>query len=108
MLYYVGQRSLIFNARTFIYWFTIGILHALIVFLIPYFVYANSVMNKNAYNNDIWSFSVTSFTAVIFIVNLKLMVQERYFTWINLFSVFVLSFGVYFTYIWATNYTSFS
>ena len=65
-------------------------------------------MNANAWNNDIWTFSVTSFTAVIIIVTLKLMVTERYFTWVNLVSIFVLSLGIYFCYIWASNFTGFS
>lgn len=55
-----------------------------------------------------WVFSIASFTAVIFIVSLKLMVTSRYFTWFNMISIFFLSLGIYFTYVWASNYTGFS
>lgn len=59
-------------------------------------------------NNDMWAFSISSFTAVIFIVTFRLMLTSRYFTWINLFCIFFLSLGVYFTYVWGSNYTGFS
>ena len=35
------------------------------------------------------------------------MVNERYFTWVNLVSIF-LSLGVYFAYVWISNYLTFS
>ena len=85
-----------------------GIFSSLIVFLLPWEFYKNNVMHHTAENNDMWSFSVTSFTAVILVVTFKLMLWERYFTWINLFSIFVLSLMIYFLYIWASNYTGFS
>jgi len=55
-----------------------------------------------------WAFSVSSFTAVIFIVTLRLMLTSRYFTWLNLFCIFFMSLGIYFVYVWASNYTGFS
>ena len=55
-----------------------------------------------------WTFSVSSFTSVIFIVTIRLMVTSRYFTWINLVCIFLLSLGIYFVYIWGSNYTGFS
>lgn len=36
------------------------------------------------------------------------MVQERFFSWVNLFSIFVLSLLVYFVYVWGSNFTPFS
>jgi len=36
------------------------------------------------------------------------MVTSRYLTWINLFSIFILSLGVYIAYMWGSNYTGFS
>lgn len=55
-----------------------------------------------------WAFSVSSFTAVIFIVTFRLMLTSRYFTWLNLFCIFFMSLGIYFVYVWASNYTGFS
>ena len=65
-------------------------------------------MNANALNNDMWAFSVSSFTAVIFIVTFRLMITSRYFTWLNLVCIFFLSLGIYFVYVWGSNYTGFS
>jgi Phospholipid-translocating P-type ATPase C-terminal len=65
-------------------------------------------MTQSAQNNDMWAFSVSSFTAVIFIVTFRLMITSRYFTWLNLFCIFFLSLGIYFLYVWASNYTGFS
>jgi hypothetical protein len=65
-------------------------------------------MTENAQNNDMWAFSVSSFTSVIFIVTFRLMMTSRYFTWLNFFCIFFLSLGIYFLYVWASNYTGFS
>ena len=65
-------------------------------------------MTSNGLSNDMWAFSVSSFTAVIFIVTFRLMLTSRYFTWLNLFCIFFMSLGIYFVYVWASNYTGFS
>ena len=107
-LYYIGQRSVIFNNYTFLTWFFFGAAHSLVVFVIPLYAFKESILNENADNDDMWSFSVTSFTSVILIVTARIMVTSRYLTWINLVCIIFLSLGVYFCYIWATNYTGFS
>lgn len=66
-LYYTGQRSVIFNMRNFLIWISAGAFHSLVVFLLPYGIFGDIVLNENAHNSDIWSFSVASFTAVIFV-----------------------------------------
>jgi len=78
--------------------------HSLVVFLVPFFIFEETILEDDAFNNDFWSFSVTSFTAVIFIVTLKLMVFERFFTWINFVAIFLLSVGLYLGYVWLGNY----
>ena len=107
-LYYIGQRSVIFNGYTFLWWLLFGMAHSLVVFVLPLYVFRECLMTQQAQNNDMWSFSVTSFTSVILIVTMRLMATSRYLTWINLVSVVLLSLGIYFLYIWASNYTGFS
>jgi len=107
-LYYMGQRSVIFNYSTFLEWLFFGVLHSVVVFIVPLFIYQDALMTASGENNDMWAFSISSFTAVIFIVTFRLMITSRYFTWINLFCIFFLSLGIYFTYVWASNYTGFS
>ncbi len=99
---------MIFNNWTFIYWILMGVGHALVVFIVPLFIFQENILNRDADNSDLWSFSVTSFTCVIMIVTLKLMINSKYMTWINLVSIFFLSLGIYFIYVWASNYTGFS
>jgi magnesium-transporting ATPase (P-type) len=38
-LYYLGQRSLIFNWPNYFTWYATGIAHSLIIFLIPYWTF---------------------------------------------------------------------
>ena len=44
-----------------------GTVHSLVIFLIPYFVYTNSIMRGSGFNSDLWEFSITSFTAFIIV-----------------------------------------
>ncbi len=66
-LYYIGQKSTIFTwTNYFIFVFT-GICHSVIVFVIPYYVYTFCIIDINGLNPDMWIFSVTSFSSVIFV-----------------------------------------
>jgi magnesium-transporting ATPase (P-type) len=38
-LYYIGQRGVIFNGRTFLEWLFFGVLHSIVVFIIPLFIF---------------------------------------------------------------------
>jgi hypothetical protein len=67
MLYYIGQRSLIFNAKTFAYWLFLGVGHSIIVFVLPLYIYQECLLTRESFNNDLWSFSVSSFTSVILV-----------------------------------------
>lgn len=99
---------MIFNFKQFSYWTIEATFHGFIVFIIPYWAFKENLMEEDAFNNDFWSLSCTSFTALMIIVTLKLMVFERYFNWINMISIFVFSLGVYYAYSWIANYLDFS
>ena len=67
-LYYVGQKSTVFNWSNYFLWVSEGILHSLIVFLIPYFVFNNSILvGESGHDTDLWTFSITSFSAIIIV-----------------------------------------
>lgn len=66
-LYYVGQKSMIFNWRNYFLWVLIGCVHSVIVYFIPFYAFEYSILNINGFNGDMWVFSITSFTAVIFV-----------------------------------------
>lgn len=62
------------------------------------------MLGRDAENSDIWSFSITSFSAVIFVVTLKLMLFERFFSVLNFIAIGLLSLGIYYAYTWVSNY----
>jgi magnesium-transporting ATPase (P-type) len=66
-LYYVGQKSTIFNWTNYFIWVFTGMIHSLIIFIIPYFVYNNTILTNVGKNGDMWIFSITSFTCIIFV-----------------------------------------
>jgi len=66
-LYYVGQKGVIFNYMNYFIWIFMGLCHSLLVFFVPYFVFRVSIINEEGQNGDLWSWSVCSFTAVIFV-----------------------------------------
>jgi hypothetical protein len=44
-----------------------GTCHSVIVFFVPLFVFMNTIIDKNGTNADMWVFSITSFSSVIFV-----------------------------------------
>ena len=103
MLYQVGQHNRIFNLRKLIVWFSFGLFHGLTVFLIPLYVSYKDVITFNGYTEDLWFVSVTSFTSIIIIVNMRLFLFQKYHTLANFLFLFICSFGLYFAYIWISN-----
>lgn len=66
-LYYVGQKSMIFTWSNYLIEMFIGTCHSLLVFFIPLYVFRETIINKNGTNADMWIFSITSFSAIIFV-----------------------------------------
>lgn len=59
-------------------------------------------MNGNV--DDIWVLSLSSFTAIIWVVNLKLLVLSRSIIFLQVLICAVLTFGTYFGYMAYSNY----
>ena len=53
---------------------------------------------------DFWFLSISSFTSIIVIVNLKLYSTERFFNWINFLGFLGLSMALYVIVQWISNY----
>ena len=104
----MGQRSLSFSSITYLQWIIEGALHSLLAFIVSYWAYRDAILHDNGLNNDLWSFSVTVFTAIIIIVTMKLVLYSRMFNWFNVTCFIVFSLGPYFLYVWVTNFTEFS
>jgi len=105
-MYFTGQGNEIFNLKKIAIWFAYGIFHSTIAFFIPFGILQSSILSQNGEIANLWIYSVTSFTCVVVIVNVKLYTTMRYFTWINVLSIAGLSIGIYIIAQWISNYVS--
>lgn len=78
------------------------------MFYMPFYTFRRTTLHSSGYNNDLWSFSVSSFTALIMIVTAKLLVTHRYFHWLNAVAFFLITFLCYFSYVWISNFLTIS
>ncbi len=91
--------SLACNAKVFSEFLFLGFAHAAIVFFIPICsMQTSKIADVRGSTDDIWLLSITSFTAVIFIVCFKLAVMVRAFNWITATAFLVPSFAFYIVY----------
>ena len=107
-LYYVGQRSLIFNFKNYAIWVLSGIFQSLFAFLIIHYSFQYIILSSDGYTSDIWLESIVMFTWIILIANERIMVTSRWFNWMNFLCIFVLSILLYYSYTWVSNYLSYS
>ena len=106
-LYYIGAKKTIFNWTNYININILGIVHSLIIFLVPIYVYQeHKVMNESGVNIDIWGVSLCSFTCLYSVVTTKLVVWTRWWTWVSFFFYSVMSIFVYIVYVWFSNWWS--
>ena len=65
---------------------------------------ANSwIINNRGEDMDLWFLSITLYTVVLFVVDIKIMFFTRFFTTFSLLSVFVFSFGIYIIYFFVAD-----
>ncbi|CDW77273.1 phospholipid-translocating p-type flippase family [Stylonychia lemnae] len=101
-----GRLAYIRNCDLILYFF-----YKNIVFTLPQVFYAFIAAYSGQTIYDDWyiTFYNLFFTSLpLMIVTFRLMTTSRYFTWINLVSIYILSLGVYVAYMWGSNYTGFS
>jgi phospholipid-transporting ATPase len=103
-LYYVGQMSLVFNKLNYLKWFALAVLHAAIVYYLPQFTFQTSISSGfDGHEADFSIMSMASFSAVIYIVNIKVALLSRTINIINCISI-VGSMLIYYCWIWVGNY----
>ena len=67
-LYFVGQKSTIFNFKNYLKLVAAGFFHSICVFFIPYFAFMQTgIMHKDGKNGDLWTFSVCSFSSLMIV-----------------------------------------
>ena len=85
-----------------------GLIHSIFVFTVPFYLFEKSVIREDGLNGDLWNYSVATFTAIVLIVTLKMMVYTRVYNWLHWVAILVTSVGFYLSYVIISNYFSFS
>jgi len=95
ILYKAGQLNFHFNLKMFWKYIFYAIIHSLLAFYVPLMALGGVATNDGAVLNH-WQISTVSFTLVINIVTIKLLIITNFWNVINL-SFSLISIGFYFT-----------
>jgi len=100
-LYYLGQKSRVFNIFNYLFWVFTGLIHSLIIFVLPYYCITESnILTQDGLNGDLTSLSITCFTAVIIVVDIKITMVTRVFNHFHWVCTIILSFAAYYAVMW--------
>ena len=100
-VYETGRLNRVFTRSAFAMWLLFGVFHSVIIFFIPLYAGSRSVLDDKGRDLDFTCFSTTSFTCIIFVVNLKLALSTRLWNIYHLISMILLSIFLYFAFILA-------
>lgn len=99
-MYYIGQCNTIFTIKNFIYWIVQGWFHGILVFIICIYSHIKNVITESGFTSDLWSFSITMFSCIILMVDLKLALYTHSWTYLMGISLGLGSIVIYFIYVW--------
>ena len=95
VLYRAGPKSYHFNLKTFWIYIIYGLIHSLLCFLIPAYGLRNIINNDGDTINS-WKISTVSFSMVIHVVSIKLLLISNFWNW---FSIIFTIFSIILYYI---------
>ncbi|NXR43978.1 AT8B2 ATPase, partial [Hippolais icterina] len=95
-LYEPGQLNLLFNKREFFICIAQGIYTSILMFFIPYGVFADATRDDGAQLADYQSFAVTVATSLVIVVSVQIGLDTGFWTAINHFFIWG-SLAAYFT-----------
>ena len=99
-LYYVGQQGLLFTVKNLLWWIFQGMVYGIAMFWVILTCLDDQSMNSDGQMVDLWYISITVYTCIILIVDLKLALHTKTWTWINWFSILFLSIGIYVAFVY--------
>uniref|UniRef100_A0A8I3NU57 Phospholipid-transporting ATPase n=1 Tax=Canis lupus familiaris TaxID=9615 RepID=A0A8I3NU57_CANLF len=99
-LYEPGQLNLLFNKRQFFICIARGIYTSVLMFFIPYGVFAEATRDDGTQLADYQSFAVTVATSLVIVVSVQIGLDTGYWTAINHFFIWG-SLAVYFAILFA-------
>lgn len=85
ILYQAGQLNKYFNIRVFWTYVFYSIIHSAGCFFIPFYC-LKGIMNNSGYEYDLWYISTVSFSIVIHISTLKILVMSNYWNGVIFFT----------------------
>eukprot|EP01133_Synstelium_polycarpum_P003848 gene3848-4443_t len=101
-LYNSGIRNELYNIKVFGGWAVTGLLHALLLYIFPTYVFYHSLAYTNGLAVDLFTVGTVAYSCVIITVNLKLALEIHYWTWVNhltvwgsiiIYFIWLLAFG---------------
>nr|XP_013797164.1 PREDICTED: phospholipid-transporting ATPase ID-like [Apteryx mantelli mantelli] len=99
-LYEPGQLNLLFNKREFFICIAQGIYTSVLMFFIPYGVFADATRDDGAQLADYQSFAVTVATSLVIVVSVQIGLDTGFWTAINHFFIWG-SLAAYFAILFA-------
>ena len=94
-LYYVGQKGEIFTIKNLLIWISQGILYGVGMYVTIVICLDDQAMNSTGQMIDVWYISITLYTCIILVVDLKLALHTKTWTWLNWVAILVFSVGIY-------------
>jgi phospholipid-translocating ATPase len=94
-LYEANKRKDLVSIRIFLVWLAYGLFGAVIVSLFPSYIYWGSVLGSDGKTDGLWAMSVCMYTSVIVAVNIVLVINVQYWTWITHLIIWILSYILY-------------
>lgn len=99
---------MLFNKTTYILWFLLGCYHAAVVYFVPIYSFLDSGIMWGDYEDngkigDLWIMSLSSFTSIIIVVNLKLLLGSRSLSLVHFVAIIITSIGLYITWMWLSD-----
>ena len=104
LTYLRGRSNELFTYQRFFYWIFIGLIHGLIAFGVPFLALESQILTVDGYNSDLWSYSIISFSCVMFMVSVKFIMTTRVWNYYIFLAISVFSVFVYILFMFCYDY----
>jgi magnesium-transporting ATPase (P-type) len=97
-LYRSGQKGELFNVKVFLVWMASSVWQSLVCFYVPVWSMAVVAIDSQGHTAGQWAVGTVACCVVIITVNLRLLLECSYHTWITYVSV-IGSIFMWFAYV---------
>lgn len=99
---FLYKDSMLANRRSFLWsqlrWFGLGTWHSLVIYFVPMYS-MGMTPDSSGHNANLWMVGTTMYTAIVIVVNLKIAMRTRYWTWLNHLLIWG-TIGLWFPFVW--------